>query len=87
MRKRQGNMRRHRGEEKDEVEEEGEEEKEANILLLPFVQVQKTQAEIHINSNSCMFSKHLQVLEHLVSNTCVTNGRRLPSNNGDKINN
>jgi hypothetical protein len=77
-------MRRHRGEEKDEEEEE---EVEANILLLHFVQVQKTQAEIHINSNRCMLSKHLQVLEHLVSKTCVTNGRRLPSNNGNKINN
>jgi hypothetical protein len=60
------------GEEKDEEEEE----EEANILLLHFVQVQKTQAAIHINSNNLMLSKHLQVLGHLISNTRVGNGRR-----------
>ena len=65
-------MRRHRGEEKDEEEEE---EEEANILLLHFVQVQKTQAVIHINSNNCMLSEHLQESRHLTSNTCLTNGR------------
>ena len=63
MRKRQGNMRRHRREEKDEEEEE-EEEEEANILLLYYVQVQKTQAVIHTNSNNSMLRKHLQVLGH-----------------------
>jgi hypothetical protein len=53
-----------------------EEEEEANILILHFVQVQKTQAVIHINSNNWMLSKRLQVSGHLISNTCVGSGRR-----------
>ena len=57
-------------EEEEEEEEEQEEEEEANILLLHFVQAQKTQAVIHINSNNDMLSKHLEVLGHLISHTC-----------------
>ena len=72
-------MRRRGGEEKD-VEEEEEEEEEANILLLHFVQAQKTQAVIHTNSNKCMLSKHLQVFGHSISNTRVGNRRRVRQN-------
>jgi hypothetical protein len=42
------------------------EREEANILLLHLVQVKKTQAEIHINSNNRILSQHLEILLQLV---------------------